>query len=183
MIEPDALLVKRAKRDPAAFGTLYERYVDRIYSYIFFRTGNTQEAEDLTAKTFYQALANVRRYNERGLPFAAWLFRIAHNLLANWYRDHQRKPQIALDEMWPLLGKSRSSPDAVAEKNSEEDALRAVIQHLPADRQLLLVLKFGEGKSNVEIGNVLGRTEGAIKSLFHRTLDELRVEMEKRGYS
>lgn len=183
MSEPDAQLVKRAKRDPAAFGTLYERYVDRIYSYIYFRTGNAQEAEDLTAKTFYQALANIRRYNERGLPFAAWLYRIAHNLIANWHRDHQRKPQVALDEVWPQLSKGRLSPDSVAEKNSEMDALRAVIQTLPADRQLLLVLKFGEGKSNVEIGKVLGRTEGAIKSLFHRTLDELRAALEKRGYS
>lgn len=183
MSETDAQLVQRAKRDPNAFGELYERYVDRIYSYVYFRTGNAQEAEDLTAKTFYQALANIRRYNERGLPIAAWLYRIAHNLLANWHRDRARRPQVSLDEVWPLLAKGRHSPDSIAEKNSEEDALRLVINRLPADRQLLLVLKFGEGKSNQEIGRVLGRSEGAIKSLFHRTLDELRVEMAKRGFS
>ncbi len=182
MTETEAQLVKRAKRDPEAFGILYERYVDRIYSYIVFRTGNAQEAEDLTARTFYQALSNIRRYNERGLPFSAWLYRIAHNLVANWHRDHTRKPQVSLDEVWGLLTKGRHSPDSVAEQNSEMDTLRAVIQSLPADRHLLLVLKYGEGKSNVEIGKVLGRTEGAIKSLFHRTLEELRVEMEKHGY-
>jgi RNA polymerase sigma-70 factor, ECF subfamily len=180
--ETDAQLVRRAKRDPEAFGILYERYVDRIYSYIYFRTGNEQESEDLTARTFYQALSNIRRYNERGLPFSAWLYRIAHNLVANWHRDHTRKPQVSLDEVWHLLTKGRQSPDSVAERNSEMDALRAVIQSLPADRQLLLVLKYGDGKSNLEIGKVLGRTEGAIKSLFHRTLDELRVGMEKRGF-
>lgn len=182
MSETDAQLVVRAKRDPSAFGELYERYVDRIYSYIYFRTGNTQEAEDLTARTFHQALANIRRYNDRGLPFAAWLYRIAHNLVANWHRDHSRRPQVSLDEIWPIITRSRQSPDYVAEKNSEEDALRAAIKRLSAERQLLLTLKYGEGKSNQEIGKVLRRSEGAIKSLFHRTLDDLRKEMEKRGF-
>ncbi|MBI1800126.1 MAG: sigma-70 family RNA polymerase sigma factor [Chloroflexi bacterium] len=182
MSEPEAQLVRRAKKDPQAFGLLYERYVDRIYSYILFRTSNEQDAEDLTARTFHQALASIRNYNERGFPFSAWLYRIAHNLVANWHRDHHRRPQVSLDEVWPLLSKGRPSPDGVAEKNSEEDSLRAVIQGLPPDRQLLLVLKFGEGKSNSEIGKVLGRSEGAVKSLFHRTLDELRAEMKKRGY-
>ena len=181
--ETDAQLVKRAKRDPSAFGILYERYVDRIYSYIYFRTSNEQDAEDLTAKTFYQALANIRRYSERGLPFSAWLYRIAHNLIANWHRDHQRRPQVSLDEVWGILSRERHSPDALAEHNSEMDALRASIQSLPAERQLLLMLKYGEGKSNLEIGRVLNRSEGAIKSLFHRTLEELRRGMEKLGFS
>lgn len=180
--ETDAQLVKRAKRSPEAFGELYERYVDRIYSYIYFRTSNTQDAEDLTAKTFHQALANIRRYNERGLPFAAWLYRIAHNLLANWHRDRSRKPQVSLDELWPALAKGKPSPDSLAQKNSEEEALRSAIKSLPPDRQLLLVLKYGEDKSNEDIGKVLKRSEGAIKSLFHRTLDELRGEMEKSGF-
>jgi RNA polymerase sigma-70 factor (ECF subfamily) len=181
--ETDAQLVKRAKRDPSAFGLLYERYVDRIYAYIYFRTNTEQDAEDLTAKTFYQALANIRRYNERGLPFSAWLYRIAHNLVANWHRDRQRRPQVSLDELWGLLSRGRNSPDVIAEQNSQLDALRACIQNLQPERQLLLILKYGEGKSNLEIGRVLNRSEGAVKSLFHRTLDELRRAMEKRGFS
>src|SRR5438270_11789245 len=140
--ETDAQLVKRAKRSPEAFGELYGRYVDRIYSYIYFRTGNSQDAEDLTARVFHQALANIRGYNERGLPFAAWLYRIAHNLLANWHRDRSRKPQVSLDELWPALAKGKSSPDSVAQQNSEEEALRSAIKSLPADRPLLLVLKY-----------------------------------------
>ncbi|MBI5879676.1 MAG: sigma-70 family RNA polymerase sigma factor [Chloroflexi bacterium] len=180
--EPDALLVKRAKRDPEAFGVLYERYVDRIYSYIYFRTGNEQDAEDLTARTFYQALSNLRRYNERGLPFSAWLYRIAHNLTANWYRDHARRPQVSLDDVWALMAHGQDTPPAAAERNAELAALREVIGGLPADRQQLLMLKFGEGKSNLEIGRELGRSEGAIKSLFHRTLNDLRAEMVRRGY-
>jgi len=181
--EPDAQLVKRAQRDPDAFGLLYERYVDRIYSYIYFRTGNEQDAEDLTARTFYQALSNIRKYNERGLPFSAWLYRIAHNLTANWHRDRMRRPQVSLDDMWALLAHhGEEPPPAVAERNAELAALRDVIGALPADRQQLLMLKFGEGKSNLDIGRELGRSEGAIKSLFHRTLNDLRAEMERRGY-
>jgi RNA polymerase sigma-70 factor (ECF subfamily) len=180
--EPDASLVKRAKRDPEAFGLLYERYVDRIYSYIYFRTGSEQDAEDLTARTFFQALTNIRRYHERGLPFSAWLYRIAHNLMANWHRDRERRPQVSLDDVWALLAHGQDSPPSVAERNAELETLRAVVRALPADRQLLLVLKFGEGKSNVEIGRELGRSEGAIKSLFHRTLGDLRAEMVRRGY-
>ena len=183
MSETDAQLVRRAKRDPSAFGILYERYVDRIYSYIYFRTSSEQDAEDLTAKTFYQALSNIRRYSERGLPFSAWLYRIAHNLIANWHRDHQRRPQVSLDEVWGILSRPHHSPDTLAEHNAEVEALRASIQSLPPERQVLLMLKYGEGKSNLEIGRVLNRSEGAIKSLFHRTLDELRRGMEKRGFS
>ena len=76
----------------------------------------------------------------------------------------------------------KSSPESLTQKNSEEDALRSAIKCLPADRQLMLVLKYGEDKSNQDIGKVLKRSEGAIKSLFHRTLGELRLEMEKRGF-
>src|SRR5512143_3379828 len=113
---PDALLVKRAKRDPEAFGLLYERYVDRIYSYIYFRTGSEQDAEDLTARTFFQALTNIRRYHERGLPFSAWLYRLAHNLMANWHRDRERRPQVSLDDVWALLAHGQDSPPSVAER-------------------------------------------------------------------
>ena len=180
--EADAALVKRAKRDPDAFGALYERYIDRIFNYIYYRTGSEQDAEDLTARTFYQALANIRRYNERGLPFSAWLYRIAHNLTANWHRDRGRKPQVSLDDVWAHLGRLQESPQALSERNSEMEALRAIVLQLPPDRQSLLILKFGEEKSNLEIGRVLGKSEGAIKSLFHRTLNDLRAEMQKRGY-
>lgn len=180
--EADAVLVKRAKHDPEAFGVLYERYVDKIYSYIYFHTSSEQDAEDLTARTFHQALANIRRYSERGLPFSAWLYRIAHNLVANWHRDHSRRPQVSLDEVVKILTRSRHAPDELAEQQSELDALRAVIQQLPPERQLLLVLKYGESQTNAEIGKALRRSEGAVKSLLHRTLLDLRTALQKRGF-
>jgi RNA polymerase sigma-70 factor (ECF subfamily) len=94
----DAELVARAKLDAEAFGTLYERYVGKIYSYLYYRTGNTHDAEDLTARVFQRALVNLNRYTSRGLPFSAWLYRIAHNLVANWHRDQGRRQHLPLHE-------------------------------------------------------------------------------------
>src|SRR5262245_36058502 len=92
-------LIERAKREPEAFADLYERYIDRIYAYVYYRTGDARDAEDLTARVFYRALAHLPDYNQTGAPFIAWLYRIAHNLVANWHRDNTRHPEIPLD-LW-----------------------------------------------------------------------------------
>ena len=172
--------IQAAKEDPSAFAELYERYVDRIYSYIYHRVGNVHDAEDLTSRTFYRALAHLPEYEDKGLPFSAWLYRIAHNLVANWHRDRKRRPVVALDE---LITKSLPDqhPETLAEAEDDTRLLREVIRELDPVRQELLVLKFTEGLSNAEIGAILGRTEGAIKSLYHRTLLQLRRELAKRG--
>ncbi len=177
----EALLVERAKEDPAAFGVLYERYVKKIYNYIYYRTGNHHDAEDLTAKTFYRALSNLDGYVHRGVPFSAWLYRIAHNLVANWHRDQSRRQVIPLDEL-VLAGRRKIDPLQLIEANEERETLLRAIRHLPADRQQLLILKFVEKMSNAEIGQIMGRSEGAIKSLYHRTLVVLRKELKERGF-
>jgi len=165
-------LVARAKEDAEAFGQLYERYVDKIYNYVYYRTGNHHDAEDLTAKTFYQALRHVHRYTDRGLPFSAWLYRIAHNLVANWHRDRSRRQVIALDEIaWVT---HREHPESGLEDEDDQRMLMRLIRRMPADRQQLLILKFVEQMSNLEIARIMGRSEGAIKSLYHRTLLALR---------
>jgi len=174
-------LVEKAKRDPAAFGLLYERYVDQIYTYIFYRTGNHHDAEDLTARTFYQALGHIRHYSNRGRPFSAWLYRIAHNLVANWHRDRTRRPTVSLDDPSAAV-RHKAGADSLAEAQDDAEALRRAISRLAPERQELLVLKFGEGLSNAAIGKVMGRSESAIKSLYHRTLMALRDELEKLGY-
>jgi RNA polymerase sigma-70 factor (ECF subfamily) len=174
----EALLVERAKEDPAAFGVLYERHVKKIYNYIYYRTGNHHDAEDLTARTFYRALSNMDGYVNRGVPFSAWLYRIAHNLVANFHRDRSRRKMIPLDEL--VLSSRRKDPHQLVEANEEREALLRAISHLPADRQQLLILKFVEKMPNAEIGQVMGRSEGAIKSLYHRTLIALRKELERK---
>lgn len=174
--ENESELIAQAKEDPEAFGLLYERYVSRIYRYIYYRTGNHQDAEDLTAKAFYRALKYLPRYVDRGAPFAAWLYRIAHNVVANWLRDRSRHPVVALDAV-TLSSEERFEPHNITEALEDREFLLKAVRRLSPDRQELLILKFIEGMTNAEIGDVMGRTEGAIKSLYHRTLVALRADL------
>jgi len=178
--EDDRTLVAQAKSDPAAFGILYERYVGKIYNYVYYRTGDHHEAEDLTARTFQRAMAHMGRYREQGVPFSAWLYRIAHNLVANWHRDRGRRKVMSLDDV-TLIGVSRERPEAVAETNEQRERLLAAIRRLPAERQQLIILKFVERMSNADIGQIMSRSEGAVKSLYHRTLISLRDELGPGG--
>ncbi len=176
----EAQLVERAKSDPLAFSELYERYVDRIYAYVYYRTGDPRDAEDLTARVFYRALGHMPEFNQTGAPFVAWLYRIAHNLVANWHRDKTRHPEVPLD-LWAPASAPDGAPHTQAIRSETQNNLLDAIRNLPWERQQLLILKFVDGLSNLEIGNILGRSEGAIKSLYHRTLLSLREELEKRG--
>lgn len=168
-------LVELAKTDTEAFGQLYERYVSQIYNFLYYRTGNSHEAEDLTEKVFYRAFQHIGRFEDKGVPFSAWLYRIARNLLSNWYRDESKRRTISLDRIEHRYGDS--GPETATELAQDRDALLAAIRKLPPVRQELLILKFVERMSNAEIGIVLARSEGAIKSLYHRTLLALREEM------
>jgi RNA polymerase sigma-70 factor (ECF subfamily) len=177
----DASLVARAKTDGEAFGVLYERYVRKIYNYMYYRTGNERDAEDLTARVFQRALAHVAHYTDRGLPFSAWLYRIAHNLVANWHRDEGRRKVLPLEHVpaHELKALRAEMPEVMTETREEREALLAAIRRLPGERQELLILKFAERLSNAEIGAVLNRSEGAVKSLYHRTLLALRDELAR----
>jgi len=175
-ISDEEVLALAAQGDSEAFGVLYERYVGRIYNYIYYRTGNTYDAEDLTARVFYRAMRHIRNYRDRGLPFSAWLYRIAHNLVANWHRDNSRRKEIPLDES--TFGRNEGEhPEYELLRTEEQDRLLEVIRCLPADRQQLLIFKFVDHLSNAEIGRIMGRTEGAVKSLYHRTLLSLRDDI------
>jgi RNA polymerase sigma-70 factor (ECF subfamily) len=169
-------LIRLASDDPAAFGELYERHVKKIYNYIYYRTGNHHDAEDLTERVFQRALRHVGSYEDKGVPFSAWLYRIAHNLVANWHRDRSRKPEVPLDERL-LVARSLSHPETQAIAREEIEVLLRSVRRLTEDRQQLLILKFVERLSNAEIGEIMGRTEGAIKSLYHRTLNALREDI------
>jgi len=124
----------------------------------------------------HRSLKHIPNYEQRGVPFSAWLYRIAHNVVANWHRDRSRRKVIALDEL-VLYQQWRQSPEGLVEAGEETRELLKVVRRLPADRQQLLILKFVDGMSNEAIGQVMGRSEGAVKSLYHRTLLALRKEM------
>jgi RNA polymerase sigma-70 factor, ECF subfamily len=161
-------LIARARIEPAAFGELYRQHVDRIYSYVYHRVGNTVDAEDLTARTFYRALLGMPGYVDHGAPFSAWLYRIAHNLVANWHRDQARHTEVSLEGL-----AAEPTEELLAGQAMAGEAVVTAIRALAPDRQALLVMKF-QGLSNQEIAASLGRSEAAVKSLYHRTLADLR---------
>jgi len=170
-------LVEQAKTDPEVFGILYDRYVGKIYSYIYYRVGNHYDAEDLTARTFQRALKHIGSYRHKGAPFSAWLYRIAHNLMANWHRDRHRHPVVSIEDT-VLTARSEEEPPSITEALEEKQLLLETVRCLPPERQQLLTLKFVEGLSNIEIGRIMGRSEGAIKSLYFRTLSSLRQMLD-----
>lgn len=177
----EAALVMAAKKNPDSFGLLYERYVDRVYAYIYNRIGNAQDAEDLTARTFYQALSRLASYEDRGFPFSAWLFRIAHNLVANWHRDHSKRRFLSLDRVWSH-SRDEALPDERVEQEEKHGALWEAIERLPDDRRDLLIYKFSSRLSNVEIGKIMNKSESAIKSLYFRTLAALRTDLQENHW-
>ena len=170
------VLSRASQGDREAFGLLYERYIERIFNYVYYRTGNLHDAEDLTARVFQRAMNHIHNYTDRGVPFSAWLYRIAHNLVANWHRDRSRRQEIPLNDL-PIVPSKDDRPEATLVRSQEQDSLLRLIRQLPAERQTLLILKFVENLSNAEIGQIMGRSEGAVKSLYHRTLLALRDQI------
>ena len=184
-VDDERDLVTRAKTEPEAFGELYRRYVERIYGYHYRHTSNRADAEDLTSRTFFHALRSMAGYRETRAPFQTWLYRIAHNLLVNWYRDQGNHPTLSLDVDEPvtevrmaMLQSAALNPETWIATAESRETLRSAIASLPQDRKTLIFLKFFEEMSNAEIAAVLGKTEGAIKALYHRTLIHLRRTME-----
>lgn len=174
-------VAKASQGDGEAFSFLYEHNVTRIYNYIYYRIGSEADAEDLTARVFYRAFGHINTYVEKGVPFSAWLYRIAHNLIANFHRDSHRRREVPLEDQ-PEMPHHADHPESALVKSQEVEQLLKGIRRLTSDRQQLLILKFVEDYSNAEIADIMGKSEGAIKSLYHRALIALRVEMNKIGY-
>lgn len=173
----EQLLNQALQGDQEAFGQLYEKYVGRIFNYIYYRTGNSHDAEDLTARVFMRAMRHIVNYRHRGLPFSAWLYRIAHNLVANWHRDNSRRKEIPLEDgVFSII--HGEHPEQELLHSEDQERLMRVVRNLPDERQQLVILKFVDHLSNAEIGLIMGKTEGAIKSLYHRTLLALRDELQ-----
>jgi RNA polymerase sigma-70 factor, ECF subfamily len=180
-ITEENAVVKASEGDPEAFTFIYERYVTRIYSYVFYRIGSETDAEDITSRVFYRAFGHIANYVDKGVPFSAWLYRIAHNLVANWHRDSHRRKEVPLEDQMEIPAHI-DHPERAMERSQEMELLLQGIRRLSPDRQQLLILKFVEDYSNAEIGEIMNKSEGAIKSLYHRALIALREEMTKIGY-
>lgn len=177
MLEIDeTALVERARRmERGAVSALYQRHVQAIYRYVYYRVGDEQTAEDVTADVFLRAVEGLPNYEPRGVPFVAWLYRIAQARVADHFRRQRRRTTTALDESWPS---DEGSPLAQSEQSSLHERLRAALGHLTTDQQQVIILKFVEGFSNAKVARILGKSEGAVKSLQHRALDALHRLME-----
>jgi RNA polymerase sigma-70 factor (ECF subfamily) len=170
-------LVEAAKRDPEAFGELYDDYFEKIYGYIYRKTGDRQWAEDLTAETFTKALANINRYTHTGQPFVAWLYRIAANLVTDHYRA--KRPVTPLEEI--DLPASGDGPEEAALRWDEQQRIAKAIETLSSDQQDVILLRFSSGLKLREIAQVVGKTEGAVKALMFRALGGLKGKLSERG--
>jgi RNA polymerase sigma-70 factor (ECF subfamily) len=163
-------LVEAAQKDPSRFGELYENNFERVYAYIARRVGNREEAQDLTAEVFHQALANLARFEWRGLPFAAWLLRIASNAIADRWKSKAREHGSPTSDE-PL------SHDIDMEDVEQRAKLFRLVTTLPDDQRRVIEMRFAHEKSIREIAKELGRTGGAIKQLQFRGLETLRDQL------
>ncbi len=168
--DDERTLIAAAQADPARFEELYGRHVQRVYGFVSRRVGNRAAAEDITSAVFEQALASLPRFEWRGVPFAAWLIRIAANALADHWRRTSRESGDAPAEM----------PDAAETDAIEQRAiLFQLVGRLPDLQRRVIELRFGEEKSIREVAAALDRSEGAVKQLQLRALENLRKEMRR----
>ena len=164
----DRLRIEAAQRDPARFGELYEENFHRVYAYVARRVRDRHQAEDLTADVFREALAGLPKFEWRGAPFAAWLLGIASRIVADYFHRS---------------GREQGSPAAEAEASSANEAERSamlfqLVERLPEAQFRVIHMRFVEEKSIREIAQALGRSEGAVKQLQLRALENLRAQME-----
>ena len=167
----ERLLVEAAQRDPRRFAELYELHFHRVYAYVVKRVQNREEAEDITSDVFHQALSRIKSFEWRGVPFSAWLVRIAANAIADRWKQAARQNSEPLPD--DLEDKSPRAKDI--EKRA---ALFQMVETLPADQRRVVEMRFAEQKSIREIAEEIGRTEGAVKQLQFRALEKLRAQME-----
>lgn len=176
-VHDESLLIERAKRyDQKAISELYKRHVQNIYRYIYYRVGDVNVAEDLTAEVFLRALEGLAGFTYRGVPFSAWLYRIAHARVMDHFRQQARRELLPLDERLVATGKG---PQAAVEARLDCEELQSAIAQLTTDQQQVIILKFVEGLSNAEAARILGKTEGAVKALQHRALNSLQRTMRR----
>jgi len=166
----ERLLIEAAQKDPARFAELYENNFARVYAFIVSRVRDRDAAEDLTAEVFHHALANLERFEWRGTPFAAWLFRIAANAMADrWQRTSRESGDPA----------PQVSEDIGLEDIEQRAMLFQLVDGLPEDQRRVVIQRFVEQRSIREIAEELGRSEGAVKQLQFRALETLRVRMRR----
>ena len=172
-------LVRRAQNyEEDAVRQLYEAYYPKIYNYAFMQMGDVQAAEDLASDVMLKMIESIQSYKFRGLPFGAWVFRIARNRLIDLHRRRKRRGEVDLSE---TLSTALANPQVLAERALERGQLQVALKHLTEEQRQVIVLKFIQGFDNRSVGKIMGRSEGAVKSLQHRALGALRRILYPEG--
>jgi RNA polymerase sigma-70 factor (ECF subfamily) len=167
-----ALATKAAAGDAQAFGVLYDRYVEAVYRYVYYRVRNEAEAEDVTSDVFFKALRAMPRYAPRQ-PFLAWLYRIARNSVIDGLR--RKRPQVSFEDALRHPGADRVvDPDAGLERLSDRAALREAIARLTPLQQDVIILRYVEGLDTEAIARIVGRRDGTVRGIEFRALGALR---------
>ena len=174
-----ALVNRAVARDPEAFGALYDRFLDRVYRYLYFRLRSQADAEDLTEQVFLRAWEAIGRFRWQGRPFLAWLYRLAHNLLVDHHRA--QRPSSSLDDDERPLQLASTAAEGELSQALNASVLSGVIRQLTPEQQQVIVLKFIDGLDNAEISAILDKREGAIRALQLRALLSLRRLLEEQG--
>jgi RNA polymerase sigma-70 factor (ECF subfamily) len=175
-------LVGRAMaRDQAAFAELYDLYLDRVYRYVYYRTANRTDAEDLTEQVFLQAWAAIERFRWQGKPFLAWLYVVAHNLVVDWRR--RATPSHSLDDDDNPIDLECTSATQAMSQWIDADLLAKAIKRLTPEQQQVITLKFLDGFDTARIAQIMDKREGTIRALQLRALQSLRRELERQGES
>jgi len=170
----ERLLIEAAQNDPSRFAELYEQNFNRVYAYVARRVRERAEIQDLTAQVFHQALANLGKFKWKGSPFAAWLYRIAANAIADRARQKTRE---ANNQSEPVSGVSAATDLEAVERRAR---LFGAVDKLPEDQRRVIVMRFADEQSIREIADELGRSEGAVKQLQFRALENLRKQLNEK---
>jgi RNA polymerase sigma-70 factor, ECF subfamily len=173
-IEPDAherQKIEAAQRDPNRFGELYESNFDRVYAFVARRVPSREEAEDLTAEVFHQALASLAKFEWQGTPFAAWLLGIASHLIAHRWQRAARQSEVSCDELESV---------GVREETERQAMFAQLVNRLPDDQRHVIRRRFLDQRSIRDIAQELGRSEGAVKQLQFRAIENLRNQARSR---
>ncbi len=172
--EEERLLVERAKQDPNAFGELYDRHFHQIYRFVYSRVREQTAAEDVTSEVFMKALRGIGRYQDTGRPFAAWLYQIAVNAVADRYRA--ARPTDDIDEKRDLATGGPALEDFAAQREELRRIWR-IVETLPVPQRTAMVLKFQEDMKIEDIAAAMGKSQGAVKLLIHRGVTKVRAQI------
>jgi len=176
-VEVIRLAGQAAGGDTGAFGELYGLYLDRIYRYVFYQVRNRMLAEDLTEEIFMKAWQSIRSFKGKGRRFSAWLYRIAHNHVIDNFRSQRTNLSVELDSIAETMAADGDCPEEEAEKRFAQEQVLRLISALPPQQKHIIILKFIEGLDNIEIEEITGQSQGAIRMAQMRSLAALRQKL------